>query len=175
MMHVALLRGVNVGGNNLIAMADLCGLLENLGFSRGRSLLQSGNLVFEAKGRTAAELERLLEAETEKRFKRSVDYFVRSPEEWKKLVERNPFPRESKDDPSHLLVQFLKRAPKPADAKSLEAWTGPERVRTDGKQAYIAYPDGIGRSKLTAAVLEKKLGSGTGRNWNTIRKLSGLL
>ena len=174
-MHVALLRGVNVGGNNPIAMADLCGLLEKLGFARGRSLLQSGNLVFEAEGRTAGELERLLEAETEKRFKLRVDYFVRTSDEWKKIAARNPFIREAKDDPSHLLVQFLKRAPEPKDAKALEHWAGPEIIRADGRQAYITYPAGIGRSKLTTGVLEKKLGSGTGRNWNTIRKLSELL
>jgi uncharacterized protein (DUF1697 family) len=172
MMHVALLRGVNVGGNNLIAMADLCGLLEKLKLSRGRSLLQSGNLIFEAEGRGAGELERMLETETEKRFKLRIDYFVRTADEWKRIVARNPFPGEAKDDPSHLLVQFLKRAPESKDAKELEAWTGPERIRTDGKQAYVTYPAGIGRSKLTPPTLQKKLGSGTGRNWNTILKLS---
>lgn len=175
MRHVALLRGVNVGGNNLIAMADLCGVLEKLGLSRGRSLLQSGNLVFEAEGRTGAALELLLEKETEKRFKLRVDYFVRTAGEWKKIVARNPFPREAKDDPGRLLVQFLKRAPEKSGAKALEAWTGPERIWADGRQAYITYPEGIGRSKLTTSALEKKLGSGTGRNWNTVLKLSELL
>ncbi len=176
MMHVALLRGVNVGGNNLIAMADLVGLSTKLGFSGSRSLLQSGNLIFETEGRTAAELERLLELETEKRFNLRVDYFVRTAGEWKKIVARNPFPREAKDDPGHLLVQFLKKAPQPVDAKGLElSWAGPERVRPDGRQAYIVYPAGIGRSKLTVAALQKRLGSGTGRNWNTILKLAELL
>ena len=175
MMHVALLRGINVGGNNRIAMADLCGLLEKLKLSRGRSLLLSGNLIFETDGRSAAELERLLEAETEKRFKLRIDYFVRAADEWKKIVARNPFPREAKVDPSHLLVQFLKRAPEPKDAKDLEAWPGPENIRTDGGLAYILYPTGIGRSKLTPPMLQKKLGSGTGRNWNTVLKLAELL
>ncbi len=79
---IALLRGINVGGHRQIAMSDLLGLLIGLGFAEPRSLLQSGNLVFAAGAKTGLALERLLEAETEKRFGHSIDYFVRTAKQW---------------------------------------------------------------------------------------------
>src|SRR5260370_41008507 len=101
-MYVALLRGINVGGRNQVAMPGLRDLLAALGFDGVKSLLQSGNLVFESDRRTDAELERLLEVETAKRLDVSVNYLVRSANEWKTMVARNPFPDEAKHDPSHL-------------------------------------------------------------------------
>ena len=75
-------------------------------------------------------------------------------------------------DSKHLVVLFLKNAPTPKDVAALQAEiSGPEIVKAKGKQAYIFYPDGIGRSKLTNAMIEKRIGRGTGRNWNTVLKL----
>jgi uncharacterized protein (DUF1697 family) len=175
-IHVALLRGINVGGRNLVAMSDLRELLETLGFPGAKSLLQSGNLVFESNRRTGAELEHLLEAETAKRLGVAADYLVRSAEEWEAVVARNPFPEEAKRDPAHLLVMFLKAAPQARDVQALQtAIEGPERLQARGKHLYVVYPAGIGRSKLTGTLIEKKLGvRGTGRNWNTVLKLAGL-
>jgi uncharacterized protein (DUF1697 family) len=174
--HIALLRGINVGGNKKVAMADLRELLTQLGFADPRSLLQSGNLVFRSDARKSADLERLLDAETEKRLGLKTEFFVRTAKEWKAVVESNPFPEEAESDPGHLVVMFLKDAP---DAESVDALqaaiTGREIVRAVGRQAYITYPDGIGDSRLTNAVIEKKLGTrGTGRNWNTVMKLGVL-
>jgi uncharacterized protein (DUF1697 family) len=175
--HVALLRGINVGGRNMVPMADLRALLESLGFDEPRSLLQSGNLVFQSDRQTGDALERFLEAETEKRFGFVVSYVVRSAEEWQTIVAKNPFPDESERDPAHLLVQFQKNAPKPADVKALQAAIqGPEIVRAVGKQLYMVYPSGVGTSKLTNTLIEKKLGTrGTARNWNTVLKLAELV
>ncbi|HEY8368478.1 MAG TPA: DUF1697 domain-containing protein [Thermodesulfobacteriota bacterium] len=172
-VHIALLRAINVGGRNQVAMSDLKALLADLGFPGARSLLQSGNLVFESEGRTGAELEDLLEAETERRLEVRADYLVRTAREWQEIVARNPFPREAKDDPSRLVVMALKAAPAAKNVKALEAAIkGRERVRVAGRHAYIVYPDGIGRSKLTTALIEDRLGTrGTGRNWNTVLKL----
>jgi len=177
MIDIALLRGINVGGRNRVAMSDLRSLFSKLGFSGTQSLLQSGNLIFESNGRTSAELERLLEMETEKRLKIRPDYLVRTSEEWKQIVARNPFPGEARDDPSHLLVMVLKRAPETKALEALQAAIrGPERVRVEGRQAYITYPAGIGRSKLTHTLIEAKLGArGTGRNWGTVLKLLDLV
>jgi uncharacterized protein (DUF1697 family) len=174
--HIALLRGVNVGGKTKVAMADLRAMLADLGFGDPRSLLQSGNLVFRSDKLTGADLERLLEVETEKRLGLKTDFFVRTPEEWKKVIANNPFPDEAESDPSHLVVMFLNQAPAAGDVKALQAAiVGRETVRAAGRQAYIVYPDGIGESKLTITVIEKKLGSrGTGRNWNTVLKLGAL-
>jgi uncharacterized protein (DUF1697 family) len=175
-IHVALLRGINVGGHNKVAMSDLRGLLGELGFANVRSLLQSGNLVFESDGQTGAALERLLEKETAERLGVSADYVVRSADELEKTVARNPFLKEAKDTPSHFLVMFLKATPAAKEVDLLRASIeGPEIIGCDGKQLYIAYPAGIGRSKLTAAAIERKLGSrGTARNWNTVQKLLAL-
>jgi uncharacterized protein (DUF1697 family) len=175
-IHVALLRGINVGGHNMVAMSDLRGLLGELGFSDVTSLLQSGNLVFKSDRQTGPALERLLETETASRLGVSADYIVRSAAEWARIVARNPFTKEAKDDPGHLVVMCLKTAPPAKDIQALQdSIQGPETVRSDGKQLYITYPAGIGRSKLTGALIERKLGSrGTARNWNTVLKLLAL-
>lgn len=172
--HVALLRGINVGGRNMIAMADLRDLFAALGFTGAKSLLQSGNLVFESDRQTGAALEQRLEVESARRFNVTVDYFVRTAEEWATMIDRNPFPSEAKRDPSHLVLTCLKSAPAAKDVKSLQsAIAGPEILRVVGNQLYIVYPEGIGRSTLTNTLIERKLGSrATGRNWNTVLKLA---
>jgi uncharacterized protein (DUF1697 family) len=175
-VHIALLRGINVGGHNMVAMSDLRDLFGALGLAGATSLLQSGNLVFQSGQLTGAALEHLLEVETAKRLNVSADYFVRSAAEWDKIVARNPFPEEAKNDPGHLVVMFLKKAPPAKRLDALQAAIeGPEKISAAGKQLYIVYPAGIGRSKLTGALIEKTLGSrGSGRNWNTVLKLAAL-
>jgi uncharacterized protein (DUF1697 family) len=172
-VHIALLRGINVGGHNKVAIADLRQLCGALGLAGATSLLQSGNLVFQSEMLTGAALEHLLEVETAQRLNVSADYLVRNAPEWQKIVARNPFPEEAKNDPAHLVVMVLKTAPPAKKVEALQAAIeGPEIVRGDGKQLYVVYPTGIGRSKLTGALIEKKLDSrGTARNWNTVLKL----
>ena len=174
--HIALLRAINLGAHNAVPMADLRDLLTRLGFRDVRSLLQTGNLVFESDGSAGEQLERLLEAEAKKRLRLETDFFVRSGQEWRTVIKRNPFPREAVGDPAHLVVMFLKGAPDAKTVKALQtAITGSEVVRGVGKHLYAVYPDGIGRSRLTNALIEQKLGTrGTGRNWNTILKLGAL-
>lgn len=175
-VYIALLRGINVGGHKTVAMADLRVLLEQLGLADARSLLQSGNLIFRTAARTSAALERLLEEETEKRLALQTDFFVRTAEEWNAVVAQNPFRQEAERDPSHLLVMFLKTAPEAKAVQALQAAiTGPEVVHAQGRHAYFVYPAGIGRSRLTNFLIEKKLSArGTGRNWNTVLKLAAL-
>jgi uncharacterized protein (DUF1697 family) len=175
--HIALLRAINVGGRNLIGMSNLREFLEGLGFAGAKTLLQSGNAVFRGDRQSSVALERLLEVETEKRFRIAVDYFVRTAKEWETVIARNPFPEEAKIDPAHLLVMFLKEAPEAKSVNALQsAIKGPEKVRSDGKHLYAIYPDGVGKSKLTNTVIERTLGTrGTGRNWNTILKLAALV
>jgi uncharacterized protein (DUF1697 family) len=172
-VHVALLRGINVGGNKMVAMSAVRDLVSDLGFAGVKTILQSGNLVFESDGQTGDRLENLLERETSQRLGVSPDYVVRSASEWAKVVAANPFPKEVETDPSHVVVMFLKTAPPPKNVHALVASIqGPEIVRGRGKHLYIVYPDGIGTSKLTGALIERKLGArGTARNWNTVLKL----
>jgi uncharacterized protein (DUF1697 family) len=104
------------------------------------------------------------------------DFFVRTVRELDAILAANPFPREAATDPSHLVVTFLKKAPTRVQVASLQqAIVGREVIKAYGKQVYIVYPDGIGRSRLTATIIEKHLGSAaTGRNWNTMRRLAQL-
>jgi uncharacterized protein (DUF1697 family) len=171
--HIGLLRGINVGGHRSVGMTDLRTFLTKLGFDDVRSLLQSGNVVFGSRARTGAELERFLEAESLKRFGIEIDFFVRAPEEWKTMIRQNPFRKEAELDPARLVVMLLKSPPRPEDVAALQAAiSGGEIVRAKGRHLYAFYPDGQGRSRLTNAVIERKLGRCTGRNWNTVLKLA---
>jgi uncharacterized protein (DUF1697 family) len=175
-IQIALIRGINVGGHQAVAMSDLRDLLTQLGFDGSRSLLQSGNLVLRCDARTGAELESMLEMEAEKRLGLRADFLIRSAKEWRQVVARNPFRKEAEGDPSHLVVMFLKSGANAKDVQAVQAAiTGPETIRADGRQLYIVYPDGIGKSRLTNALIEKKLGiRGTARNWNTLLKIAAL-
>jgi uncharacterized protein (DUF1697 family) len=154
-------------------MTDLRSFLTQLGFDDVRSLLQSGNLVFSSKVRTGAELERFLETEAVKRFGMEIDFFVRTPEEWKSIIRQNPFRKEAELDPARLVLLLFKSAPEVADVATLQSEIkGAEIVKPKGRQVYAYYPDGQGRSRLTNAVIERKIGRCTGRNWNTVLKLS---
>jgi len=103
-------------------------------------------------------------------------FFVRSAEDWKALIAANPFPDEARNDPGRLLMLCLKAAPERSAVTALQdAIVGREIVKAKGPQAYIVYPDGQGRSRLTTVLIEKKLGTrATGRNWNTVLKLNAL-
>jgi uncharacterized protein (DUF1697 family) len=175
-VHIAVLRAINVGGRS-VAMADLRSMFESLGFVNARTLLQSGNIVFEGGKTTGAALEAYLEAETAKRLKIACDYLVRSPAEWKALVAGNPFPDEALSDPAHLALMPLKTVPTKSDVAALQAAIqGREVVKVKGQALYAVYPDGMGQSKLTISVIEKKLNTrGTCRNWNTTLKLLAMV
>jgi uncharacterized protein (DUF1697 family) len=174
-VHVALLRAINVGGRSSLAMADLRAVAEGLDFTNVKTLLQSGNLVFESKGKKAAALESALEAALKKRGMET-DFMIRRADELAAVIAANPFPKEAKSDPGHLVVMFLKDAPGAKAIVALQAAVkGREVIRHQGRELYIVYPDGIGRSKLTNAFIESRLGTrGTGRNWNTVTKLAAL-
>jgi uncharacterized protein (DUF1697 family) len=173
--RIALLRAVNLAGVNKVGMADLREFMTSLGLGDPRTLLQSGNVVFRSDA-AADRLERQLEEAAEKWFGPHVEFFVRTAAEWNAMIAANPFPGEAKTDPRHLLAVVLKAEPTAAKVAALQqAVKGREVVRATGRSAYIVYPDGIGRSKLTSALIEKTLGTrGTGRNWNTVLKLAAL-
>ena len=173
-VFIALLRAVNLAGLSKVGMGDLRDLVTTLGFDDARTFLQSGNVVFSGRARSSAALEDALTKEVAKRLRVSTDFFVRTAEEWSDVVAGNPFKKEAKSNPGHLLLAVLKDAPdKKAAAALITAIPGRETLRVKGRHAYIVYPDGVGRSKLTMALIEKKLGTrATARNWNTVLKLA---
>src|SRR6266576_850910 len=172
-VYIALLRGVNLAGHKMVAMADLRAMLEGLGFTDERALLQSGNLVFQGRAQASASLERKLEQEAQRRLDLETDVHVRTAAKWQSIIKRNPFPDADRKDPGHLLLMCFKEAPAPKDVKALQAAIkGREVVRAVGRQAYFIYPDGVGTSRLTTGLIDKTLGlRGTARNWNTVLKL----
>jgi uncharacterized protein (DUF1697 family) len=174
---IALLRAVNVGGRS-VAMTELRSMLADLGCVNPRTLLQSGNAVFAIKARTSlAALEAKLETEAQRRFGLPIAIMLRTAAEWKAIIARNPFPEAARNDPGHLLLLALKGAPTAAAIRALrDGYQGPETVHVAGREAYLIYPEGVGRSKLTNALIERKLGfAGTARNWNTVLKLAALV
>ena len=171
---VAFLRAVNVGGTGKIAMADLKALAAAIGLGDPRTLLQSGNLVFEAGAKSPATLEILLEKEVEARLGLRTVFMVRTAKEMKQILAGNPFPAEAKNDPARLHVYFLKAAATASAVATLNAAIkGPETAKGTGREIVISFPDGMGKSKLTHAMIEKHLGTRvTARNWNTVSKLA---
>lgn len=174
--YITLLRAINLGAHNRMAMSDLRAMLGRLGLGDPQTLLLSGNAVFKSTTSSSAKLERQLEAASTRHLGVTTDYFVRSAKEWQGIITANPFPKQAKSDPGHLLMMCLRDAPTAAAVNALRgAIKGREVVEAGGRHAYFHYPDGVGRSKLTTAVIEKQLGTrGTARNWNTVLKLGEL-
>lgn len=157
-------------------MADLKSVAASIGLAEARTLLQSGNLLFDSK-KTPAALAKLLEAALAKQLELKTPVIVRSANEWHAAIDKNPFAAEARKDPGHLVLMPLTAVPAKGTVAALEAAiVGRERVALVGQNLYLVYPDGIGGSKLTIALIEKKLGvTGTGRNWNTTLKVAALL
>jgi uncharacterized protein (DUF1697 family) len=174
---VALLRAVNLGPHNKIGMAELKTVAAGAGLTSARTLLQSGNLLFKAKTKGAPVLEKLLEGALAAELELKTPVVVRSAAQWQDALDANPFPQAAKADPGHLVLMPLKAKPDKAALAALRAAiVGREQVELLRQELYLVYPDGIGRSKLTSALIERKLGvTGTGRNWNTALKIAALL
>jgi uncharacterized protein (DUF1697 family) len=175
--YALFLRGVNVGGNKKVPMAALKALIEREGFGDVATLLQSGNAVFAGARSNTAALEDLFARKIAAATGTECACFVRTAGEWDKIVSGNPYAPEATSDPSHLLVILLESSPAAAEVTALRAAiAGREKVEAVGRQLYAVYPDGIGNSRLTLPLIEKHLRTrGTGRNWNTVLKVAGLL
>lgn len=173
--YIALLRGVNVGGNRKLPMADLKRELTALGYANVRTLLASGNVVFEGKKQSTEAVERKLERDLAARMGLETDVMVRTPEEWAAAMAANPFVAEAQSQPSRLLLVALKSEPaapaRAALATYLERLAGPERVEVRGREVFVFFPEGQADSKLNL----RALGSSTGRNWNTVSKLHAMV
>lgn len=177
--YAALLRGVNVGGNKKIAMADLRALLTGLGLDDVSTLLQSGNAVFTAPaadpGALAARIESTLAAD----LGLSSRVLLRTHPELAAVIAANPFPT-AEEEPSKHLVQFLFEPLTEVSRARIAEFDArpfaPEEFRVGDGVMYFRFPDGIGISKLAVAFgkhVTAKFGM-TGRNWNTVRKLRDL-
>ncbi|MBX3565441.1 MAG: DUF1697 domain-containing protein [Sphingomonas sp.] len=172
MKWAAMLRGINLGKRQLKSV-ELKAVVEGMGFTEVKTILASGNVVFEAGDARSEALERDLHAALEKATGLKSEVFVRNHAELEKVVKANPFPDEARARPSFLVVSFHRAAPDQAAIdKLLDSYEGPERMKVVGRELFTDFPDGQGRSQLIPAMQKAKLSQGnTGRNWNTVMKL----
>lgn len=169
---IALLRAINVGGVK-VNIAELRTMVSDLGFGDVKSYIASGNLVFDGDGRDCAELEALFETEATKQIGLTTEWMCRTAAEWKAILAANPYPEFAEESPSKLLVTVFKTTP---DPKGLEAVRAKavfgETMELVGRELFVTFPEGAGKSKLGSAAAWKPLKSpGTSRNWNTMVKM----
>lgn len=176
--HVALLRGINVGGKHKLAMGELRDLAATLGAEDVSSYIQSGNLVFTASASTVKVFGDRLETAIAEAYGFEVPVVIRDRNAWLGLVAQNPFVEQGVD-PNALHIAFLKAKPAEKLRSSLDPERSPGdtwRWSVDGAALYLWLPNGVGRSKLTNVYLDKALGTtATVRNWKTAEALAALL
>jgi uncharacterized protein (DUF1697 family) len=169
--RIVLLRGINIGSRNRIAMAELRDMLTDAGYDGVRTYLQSGNVVLSSAaspGKLGGEVERLIAD----RFGLEIDVVVRTGDELAEVVERNPL-GDVVTDPKRYQVSFLAAELDPDVLRGLEAAVvPPERLVAAGHEIYAWHPEGIARSKLWSRLAGNGLGvKATARNWTTVTKL----
>lgn len=169
--YVVLLRGINLGRRNRIAMPELRGALDDAGFEKVRSHLQSGNVVLES-GAKAAIVARKCERLVEDRFGLEVPVVVRTRAELAAVIKRNPLGKVA-TEPKRYQVSFLSAKLPAKVVRELEALAAPgERVVALGREVYAWHPRTIARSKLWAKLAGDSLGvTATSRNWVTVEAL----
>jgi uncharacterized protein (DUF1697 family) len=177
MTYAALLRGINVGGAKKVPMAELRALLEGLGYGGVRTYLQSGNAVFTADHGDEEALAAELAAAIEKHFGFTVGVLVRDHAYLKAVREACPFPAAELEGKQMHATYFS--GPVDAERFATVAQTAflPEEFRLGDRVLYLYAPDGLGRSKLAAALAKPRLLkdiTATTRNWNTVIKLEEL-
>ena len=173
---VALLRGINVGGNKKVPMAQLRALAEKLGWRDVATYINSGNLVFTAAGAPQA-LAQKLEAALGKEFGFDVAVIVRTGADWKRYAAGGAFADAEQQRPKALHLALSASVPPGSVSKDLQAFCrAGERVAVRGDALWIDFAGGVGTSKLTPAVLDRCVGSPvTARNWRTVQELAAML
>jgi uncharacterized protein (DUF1697 family) len=174
--YVALLYSIILGEGRRVVMSDLKAMAEGLGLRNVRTLVATGNLVFESEKTAIAALEKRLEAAFEKAFGRHVDIIVRGAGDWLKLASWNPFPAESVEGGDQVAVRVM-RKPVAEDAlPGLQAYAAEdEKVLLAGGDIWLVFSRERPSSRLLAAANHKRMGIGTARNWNTVRKLAEMV
>ena len=166
---ISMLRGVNVGGHNKIKMDALRALYESLKFTGCQTFIQSGNVIFKTKERNLAKLSSQIQTAIERSFGFRPDVILRTSDELRDVIARNPFAKRRGIEPGKLVVTFLASVPAPETRDNLlKLKTDPDELHIDGRELYIYFPNGMGRSKLWSLIERTLKISGTGRNWNSV-------
>jgi uncharacterized protein (DUF1697 family) len=175
-VFISLLRGINVGGQKRIAMADLVQLCTSLGFDNVRTYLQSGNVLFESPDRDTGRLSSMISENISAKFGLSVNVILRTSDELRRIILANPLGKEGLDaDKYH--VTFLSDIPSEEfQGSRMKGKDGPDRYLIIGSEIYLFCPNGYGRTKFSNTFFEKKLGVfATTRNWKTVNMLAEMV
>jgi uncharacterized protein (DUF1697 family) len=170
--HIALLRGINVSGKNMLPMAELAKMFVAAGCGDVKTYIQSGNVVFRASDGVVSKLGGLITPQIEERFGCKVPVVLRSAAELGEVVRSNPFLKAGAAEDS-LHVYFLAGMPAAGDVAGLDTGrSAPDAFAVVGREIYLRLPNGMGRTKLTNAYFDSKLKTvSTARNWRTVLKL----
>jgi len=174
--HVALLRGINVGGKNKLPMKDLTAMFAAAGCSGVASYIQSGNVIFTASKSLAGKVPGVVSAAIEKQFGFQTRVVLRTAEQMRRVAGGNPFLAEGVDE-KLLSVMFLANSPQQEHVGKLDPLRGhPDSFRLLGDEIYLHTPTGLADTKLTNAYFDSKLKTTcTFRNWRTVLKLVELM
>jgi uncharacterized protein (DUF1697 family) len=170
---ISMLRAVNVGGHSKIKMDALRALYASLKFENPQTYLQSGNVIFKSNERNLDLVAKRIQSAVEKKFACRTEIILRTTAELRSVVAKNPFAKRPNIVPGKLLIAFLASDPGDAARKTLEDQKfAPEELHVSGREFYIYFPDGMGKSKLPWPRIYKILNTpGTGRNWNSVTKM----
>ncbi len=171
-VHIALLRGINVGGKNKLPMKDLAAMFEDAGCQDVRTYIQSGNVLNRAEPALAQDIPALISASILSRFGYRVPVVTRTAGDLQEVVRANPF-AQSEFKPNWLLVLFLADLPDQALVEALDPNRSPgDEFAVVGREVFVNYPNGVARSKLTNNYFDSRLSTtSTARNWRTVNKL----
>ncbi|HEU0136991.1 MAG TPA: DUF1697 domain-containing protein [Flavobacterium sp.] len=171
--YIALLRGINVSGHKMISMPALREALAELPVSGISTYIQSGNVIFKSELSEKEQLAKLISAKILEKFAYEVPVIVVTPADLVHVLNNNPFPLETLQDGKQPYVNFASSEPAHHDIEILKTIDfGADRFAIIEKAIYVYYADSAGKTKLTTAVLEKKLEIvATARNWKTVNKL----
>ncbi|WP_342438231.1 DUF1697 domain-containing protein [Paenibacillus sp. FSL L8-0436] len=174
--YIALLRGINVGGNKIIKMQDLKSMFQALHFEHVRTYIQSGNVVFESTEGSGHQLAAVIGEQIRETFGFDVSVIIRSLEELEAAIAGNPFQLTEANEFKRLYVSFLADEPTAEALEKLRPYEdGADKVRVTGKEMYTLYEVSVSQSPLFKVQLDKLLGTPiTARNWNTVNKLAAL-
>lgn len=171
--YLALLRGINVSGHNMIKMDALKKMLENMGFQNVETYIQSGNVFFDSEEENAASVGFKIKQEISKVFGYDVPVIMISKTDLELCFKNNPYLKEKECDVKKLYVAFISKELTAAAINDLKISNfKPDEAAIDGNRIYIKYAIGAGKTNLDQKYIEKKLNVvATIRNWNTVTKL----
>jgi uncharacterized protein (DUF1697 family) len=172
-IYIALLRGINVGGNKLIKMEKLRQSFEALRFEQVKTFIQSGNVIFKTPNTSTAILSKRIADRLLSDFGFPVSVMTRTAAELSATVAGNPFLKEPAVDPAKLYVMFLSDKPTADAVQRIATLTiAPDRFQCVGREIYLHLPNGAGESKFMKSPLDRMLSAvTTTRNWKTVNAI----